>query len=152
MGARRTRLRVALLAIRRLVVDLAAQVVEALAVGTLTHDQPRLYATSARFGALPTAKQTKDGFVFKVTQPEQETRMWSSLPLPNCRRSTEDRAPTRRTAARWAGCGPRSCWRGSRSRPDKRRPAAGSPRHMCWNTAHTHSRESTPSTCMFIFH
>lgn len=66
MGARRTRLRVALLAIRRLVVDLAAQVVEALAVGTLTHDQPRLYATSARFGALPTARKEKkeDGFVF----------------------------------------------------------------------------------------
>lgn len=52
MRARRTRLRVALLAIRRLVVDLAAQVVEALAVGTLTHHQPGLDAAAARLGAL----------------------------------------------------------------------------------------------------
>lgn len=52
MGVRRARLGVALLAVRRLVVDLAAQVIEALAVWPLAHDQPGLDAASTRLGAL----------------------------------------------------------------------------------------------------
>lgn len=59
MGVRRARLGVALLTIRRLVVDLAAQIVETLAVWTLAHDQPRLDAAPARLGALGTARETK---------------------------------------------------------------------------------------------
>lgn len=55
MGARRARLSIALLAIWWLVMDLAAQIVETLAVWTLTHHQPRLYPTSAWLGALETA-------------------------------------------------------------------------------------------------
>lgn len=53
--ARRARLSIALFTIRWLVVDLAAQIIETLAVWTLTHHQPRLYATSARLGALQAA-------------------------------------------------------------------------------------------------
>lgn len=56
VGVRRARLGVALLAIRRLVVDLAAQVIEALAVWTLAHDQPGLDAASTRLGALGETK------------------------------------------------------------------------------------------------
>lgn len=55
MGVRGARLGIALLAIWRLVVDLAAQIVETLAVWTLTHYQPRLDAPATWLGALGTA-------------------------------------------------------------------------------------------------
>ncbi len=55
MGARRARLSIALLTIWWLVMDLAAQIIETLAVWTLTHHQPRLYPTSTWLGALKTA-------------------------------------------------------------------------------------------------
>ena len=55
MGARWARLSIALLAIWWLVVDLAAQIVETLAVWTLTPHQPRLYPASTWLGALRTA-------------------------------------------------------------------------------------------------
>lgn len=55
MGARRARLSIALLTIWWLVMDLAAQIIETLAVWTLTHHQPRLYPTSTWLGALRTA-------------------------------------------------------------------------------------------------
>lgn len=73
MRARRTRLRVALLAIRRLVVDLAAQVVEALAVGTLTHHQPGLDAAAARLGALRGKNATR-GVSRRLTHESREPR------------------------------------------------------------------------------
>lgn len=59
VGVRRARLGIALLTIWRLVVDLAAQIIETLAVWTLTHYQPRLDATSTWLGALGTAGETK---------------------------------------------------------------------------------------------
>lgn len=55
MGARRAWLSIALLTIWWLVMDLAAQIIETLAVWTLTHYQPRLYPTSTWLGALKTA-------------------------------------------------------------------------------------------------
>lgn len=61
MGVRGARLGIALLTIWRLVVDLAAQIVETLAVWTLTHDQPCLDATSTWLGALGTAGTDENG-------------------------------------------------------------------------------------------
>lgn len=52
VGARRARLSIALLVIWRLVVDLATQIAETFTIGSLTHHQPRLYATSTELGAL----------------------------------------------------------------------------------------------------
>lgn len=55
MGVRRAWLSIALLTIWGLVMDLAAQIIETLAVWTLTHHQPCLYPTSAWLRALRTA-------------------------------------------------------------------------------------------------
>lgn len=78
-------------------------------------------------------------FVFDMRIREEtkgKKKTLSSIsPLPSCRRSTVGKDPTHRSAARWADCGPRSCWPGSRSHPGKPPPAAGSHRRMCWNTA-----------------
>lgn len=52
--ARRAWLSIALLSIWWLVMDLAAQIIETLAVWTLAHYQPRLYTTSTWLGALKT--------------------------------------------------------------------------------------------------
>lgn len=57
MGARRTWLSIALLAIWWLIVDLAAQIIETLAIWTLTHYQPCLYSTSTWLGALKTIRK-----------------------------------------------------------------------------------------------
>lgn len=59
VGVRRARLGIALLTIWRLVVDLAAQIIETLSVWTLTHYQPGLDAASTWLGALGTAGETK---------------------------------------------------------------------------------------------
>ena len=54
--------------------------------------------------------QTKPIMKNKWPSKPRSFRYVRFSPLPNCRRSTEDTAPTHRIVARWVGCDPHSCW------------------------------------------
>lgn len=83
VGVRRAWLSIALLTIWGLVMDLAAQIVETLAVWTLTHHQPCFYPTSAWLRALRTTDGEVAFYRCKFVDEKKElTAMFSCQNMP----------------------------------------------------------------------